>query len=59
MHDKGEKIDHQVISNVATTLKSHGYTVMGENANITIDEVSTIIICNSINTVILSTILFK
>ncbi len=36
-------IDDKVIENVTSALKSHGYTAMGENANITLDIVTQIL----------------
>jgi len=37
------EIDDKVIANVSNALTKNGYTAMGENANITLDEVSTIL----------------
>lgn len=37
------EIDDKVIENVTTSLENHGYTAMGENANITLDKVSEIL----------------
>ena len=37
------EIDDKVISNVSAALTKNGYTAMGENANITLDKVATIL----------------
>lgn len=37
------EIDDKVISNVSAALTKNGYTAMGENANITLDKVTTIL----------------
>jgi len=37
------KIDDKVVSNVQAALTKNGYTAMGENANITLDKVETIL----------------
>ena len=37
------EIDDKVISNVKAALIKNGYTQMGENANITLDKVETIL----------------